>query len=333
MAARTPADSRASSVLTSLDELSLDASPLVEGVLVEFAPAKINLTLAVERRRPDGFHDITSLVAFASIGDELSLRPGPELSLEVTGPFAQDAGAPDANLVLRAARALAKRLPGLRQGEISLIKNLPAAAGLGGGSADAAAILRLLARLNGLSPASAPIQDVARETGSDVPVCLAGECRMMGGRGEILGPKLDMPRLHAVLVNPGIQLETARVFAALAKKGDGDACLIFEPPRRKSTPSDWLAAIAICGNDLEPPAVSLAPAVQDARERLRAQAGCVLARMTGSGTTVFGLFEDEAAAALAARAIVSDRPDWWIRSVGLNAAPRSSLNSSGGSKA
>ncbi|MBV9516583.1 MAG: hypothetical protein JO068_00545, partial [Hyphomicrobiales bacterium] len=162
MAARTPADSRASSVLTSLDELSLDASPLVEGVLVEFAPAKINLTLAVERRRPDGFHDITSLVAFASIGDELSLRPGPELSLEVTGPFAQDAGAPDANLVLRAARALAKRLPGLRQGEISLIKNLPAAAGLGGGSADAAAILRLLARLNGLSPASAPIQDVAR---------------------------------------------------------------------------------------------------------------------------------------------------------------------------
>ncbi|MBV9567629.1 MAG: 4-(cytidine 5'-diphospho)-2-C-methyl-D-erythritol kinase [Hyphomicrobiales bacterium] len=290
-------------------------------MLVEFAPAKINLTLAVERRRADGFHDLASLVAFASIGDELSLRPSPELSLKVTGAFAQDAGAPDANLVLKTARALARRLPGLRQGKFSLVKQLPAAAGLGGGSADAAAALRLLARLNGLSPESAPILEVARETGSDVPVCLAGGCRMMRGRGEILGPKLAMPPLQGVLVNPGIHLETARVFAALAKEGSRGGSVVFEPPFAKSPPSDWVAAIAICGNDLEAPAIRLAPSVHGASKRLRAQRGCLLARMTGSGTTVFGLFEDEASAALAARAIGEAEPSWWIQNVSLNGDP------------
>ena len=202
---------------TRLREPSLDGSRVVEGELVEFAPAKINLTLAVMRRRPDGFHDLASLVAFASVGDQLSLTPGRELSLEVTGPFAEAAGALDTNLVLKAARALARRFPNLRQGHFTLAKHLPAAAGLGGGSADAAAALRLLARLNGLPLKGAPLQDAVRETGSDVAVCLAGVCRMMRGRGEILGPKLAMPELFGVLVNPGVRLETARVFAALAK--------------------------------------------------------------------------------------------------------------------
>src|SRR5580704_15011976 len=209
-----PRDATFASLMpTSLGEPSHDGSPSQKGALVEFAPAKINLTLAVERRRADGFHDLASLVCFASVGDELSLTPGVELSLEVTGSFAKGAGAPDANLVLKAAKALARRFPNLRHGHFALVKHLPTAAGLGGGSADAAAALRLLARLNGLPLESGPIVETARETGSDVPVCLDGVCRMMRGRGEILGPKLAMPALFGVLVNPGARLETARVFA------------------------------------------------------------------------------------------------------------------------
>jgi 4-diphosphocytidyl-2-C-methyl-D-erythritol kinase len=305
--------------MTSLREPSLDGSPVVEGELVESAPAKVNLTLAVLRPRPDGFHDLASLVAFASVGDELSLTPGPDLSLEVTGPFAEAAGAPDANLVLKAARALARRLPDLRQGHFSLVKHLPAAAGLGGGSADAAAALRLLGRLNGLPLGSAPIQEVAREAGSDVPACVAGVCRMMRGRGEILGPKLAMPALFGVLVNAGVRLETARVFAALGKLGRASASRVFEPPAPLAAPAEWLSAIARCGNDLEAAATSLAPVVRDASLRLRAQTGCVLSRMTGSGTTVFGLFEDEAHASLAAEALTETEPGWWVRKVGLKA--------------
>jgi 4-diphosphocytidyl-2-C-methyl-D-erythritol kinase len=303
---------------TSLGEPSRDGSPIGEGALVEFAPAKINLTLAVERRRPDGFHDLASLVCFASVGDELSLTPDRELSLKVTGPFAEAAGAPDANLVLKAARALARRFPNLRHGHFRLVKHLPAAAGLGGGSADAAAGLRLLARLNGLPLESAPIVEAAQETGSDVPICLAGVCRMMRGRGEILGPKLAMPALFGVLINPGVRLETARVFAALAKTRGAGASRVFERPSRFATPTKWLAAIARCGNDLEAAAIGLAPVVRDASLRLRAQAGCVLSRMTGSGTTVFGLFEDEAHAALAAEFLTETEPSWWVRGVTLN---------------
>lgn len=305
-------------MLTRGGEPSLDAASPVEGALVELAPAKINLTLAVERRRADGFHDLASLVAFASIGDELSLRPSSELSLEVSGPFAQDSGAPEGNLVLKAAKALARRLPGLKLGKFSLTKNIPAAAGLGGGSADAAAALRLLAKLNGLSPQNDVVQDVACETGSDVPVCLACVCRIMRGRGEILGPRLTMPSLSGVLVNPRVQLETARVFATLAKLHGTGVSLPFKEPARACTAAAWLAAIERCGNDLEAAAISLAPTVRDAAMRLRAQTGCALARLTGSGPTVFGLFADEKHAALAAENIGKAEPGWWVRSVRLN---------------
>jgi 4-diphosphocytidyl-2-C-methyl-D-erythritol kinase len=303
---------------TSLGEPSHDGSPSQKGALVEFAPAKINLTLAVERRRADGFHDLASLVCFAAVGDELSLTPGVELSLEVTGSFAKGAGAPDANLVLKAAKALARRFPNLRHGHFALVKHLPTAAGLGGGSADAAAALRLLARLNGLPLESGPIVETARETGSDVPVCLDGVCRMMRGRGEILGPKLAMPALFGVLVNPGARLETARVFATLAKTAGVGNSEVFEPSAQLTTLGEWLAAITRCGNDLEAAAIGLAPVVRDAGLRLRDQAGCVLSRMTGSGTTVFGLFEDEAHAALAAQILTEAEPRWWVRGVTLN---------------
>jgi 4-diphosphocytidyl-2-C-methyl-D-erythritol kinase len=305
-------------MLTRLDGPSADGSPAHDGALVEFAPAKVNLTLSVERRRADGFHDLASLVAFASIGDELSLLPARKLALSVTGPFAKAAGQPEANLVLAAARALGRRLPGLRQGKFMLLKRLPAAAGLGGGSADAAAALRLLARLNGLALDAPVLTQAARETGSDVPACLSGDCRMMRGRGEVLGPKLAMPRLCAVLVNPGVRLETAHVFAALARIGGSGNASAFTVPTEVASPADWLAAVARCGNDLEPAAIALSPVVRDAKERLSAQAGCVLARMTGSGPTVVGLFEEEATAVRAARAIAAEEPGWWTQSVTLN---------------
>jgi 4-diphosphocytidyl-2-C-methyl-D-erythritol kinase len=302
-----------------LEEPSTDGSP-ADGhgfPLVEFAPAKINLTLAVKGLRADGFHELASLVAFASIGDGLSLLPGGELSLEVTGRFVRDAGPPGANLVLIAARALARRLKGLKLGAFFLDKRLPVAAGLGGGSADAAAALRLLARLNGLGLDCEALLEAAQESGSDVPVCLSGGCRMMRGRGEVLGPRLEMPQICAVLVNPGMHLETARVFKALRAGPQLSPCREFAPPTQAPAPDEWLAAIAACDNDLEAPAISLAPAVRAAKQLLAAEPGCVLARMTGSGATIFGIFKEAQAGMGAARAIAARRPHWWVRQVML----------------
>ncbi|SEC87448.1 4-diphosphocytidyl-2-C-methyl-D-erythritol kinase [Rhizobiales bacterium GAS188] len=285
--------------------------------LIEFAPAKINLTLTVAGKRADGFHDLASLVTFASIGDVLSLRPGSALSLAVSGPFAEAAGDSDANLVLKAARALKRRRPELALGQFILEKRLPVAAGLGGGSADAAASLRLIARANGLSPADADLVRAAEETGSDVPVCLAGGSRMMRGRGEILGPLLRLPSCSAVLVNPGVRLETARVFKALRRQSD--AVPGFEPPADIAADRDWLAAIAACRNDLEAPAIGLEPAVEAAKQALGAEPGCLLARMTGSGATVFGLFAEAGGASAAASSIARARPRWWVQAATLGA--------------
>src|SRR5438067_7147991 len=172
--------------------------------LVEEGRAKVNLTLRVIGRRVDGYHDLESLVAFADCADRLTLAPGAELKLITTGPLAGDCGDASDNLVLRAARLLAERVPGLKLGEFTLDKVLPVAAGIGGGSADAAAALRLLARLNGLAPDDPHIIATAREIGSDVPVCLEARTRLMGGAGETLFPALALPRLPAVLVNPRV---------------------------------------------------------------------------------------------------------------------------------
>jgi 4-diphosphocytidyl-2-C-methyl-D-erythritol kinase len=288
---------------------------LADRRLIELAPAKINLTLSVGGKRPDGFHELASLVTFAAIGDELSLRPGGSLALAVSGPFASAAGNDDANLVLKAAHALRRRRPELKLGQFRLEKRLPVAAGLGGGSSDAAAALRLIARANGLSPADADLARAAEETGSDVPVCLAGGSRMMRGRGEVLGPLLLLPPCAVVLVNPGARLETARVFKALAWPAS-NAAHPFEPP---AAHGDWLAAIAASGNDLEAPAIGLEPSVETARQELGRLPGCLLARMTGSGATVFGLFATAGDAEAAARVIALAQPSWWAQATTLGA--------------
>jgi 4-diphosphocytidyl-2-C-methyl-D-erythritol kinase len=286
--------------------------------LSETAPAKVNLTLRVTGRRPDGYHELESLVAFARVGDRLAFAPADALALKVSGPSAAAAGDVADNLVLKAARELARRVPDLKLGRFDLLKELPVAAGLGGGSADAAAALRLLARANALALDDPRLADAARATGADVPVCLDAKPRVMCGIGEILSAPLALPPLPAVLVNPGVPLATKDVFAAFgraggAKEGSPFDTAVLDGGSLESA----LAALAGGTNDLEPAAVSLCPAVADALATLRATAGCRLVRMSGSGATCFGLYLSEAAAATAAQGITQSHPDWWVRATVL----------------
>jgi 4-diphosphocytidyl-2-C-methyl-D-erythritol kinase len=288
------------------------------------APAKVNLTLHIEGRRPDGWHELTSLVAFASASDTLTLSPGPELLIGVSGPRAAGAGPPVDNLVLKAARLLRDARPGLRTGSFNLLKRLPSAAGIGGGSSDAAAALRLLARANGLAPDDAVLAEVARQVGSDVPVCLEPRARMMGGTGDVLGPALQLPPLFAVLVNPGVPVETAPVFKAIdlapgAASGYGGHPTIPDGPSALTGLGfDGFVTLLKKGrNDMEAAACMLAPVVGDVLAVLGAAKGCRLARMSGSGATCFGLFETCRAAVRAGRAISASRPDWWVKATAL----------------
>jgi 4-diphosphocytidyl-2-C-methyl-D-erythritol kinase len=283
-------------------------------MLRDRAPAKVNLTLHVLGRRPDGYHDLDSLVAFAGVGDALALEPGPELALDITGPGTADCGAVEDNLVLRAARALDQRVPGLRSGRFTLVKRLPIAAGLGGGSSDAAAALRLLARLNGLALDGDDLHEAAAATGADVPVCLAARARRMTGVGDRLGPLLALPPLFAVLANPRVGVPTAAVFAALGlAKGASAASPAQSAWAAGPTRDAVLDTLRVGRNDLQGAATDLAPVIADVIEALATAPGCRLARMSGSGATCFGLFDDCHAAARAARELASGHRGWWVR--------------------
>jgi 4-diphosphocytidyl-2-C-methyl-D-erythritol kinase len=287
-------------------------------MLTTRAPAKINLTLHVLGRREDGYHALESLVCFAAAGDTVSLVPGPELSLTVDGPQAALAGAEADNLVLKAARLLRERVDGLKVGAFRLTKRLPVAAGLGGGSSDAAGALRLLARLNALPPSDPSLAEAARLTGSDVPVCLDPRARMMRGAGEAVGPALRLPRLFCVLVNPRVPVGTPAVFRALGLvSGERHAGAAHPAIGPNATASELLPLLRVARNDLEAPARALEPVIGDALALVAGTPECRLARMSGSGATVFGLYEDRNAAASAARALRDARPDWWIRATSL----------------
>jgi 4-diphosphocytidyl-2-C-methyl-D-erythritol kinase len=286
--------------------------------LAEQAPAKVNLTLRVTGRRPDGYHELESLVAFARIGDRVDLAPGDALALDVTGPFAAAAGNLADNLVLKAARELKRRAPDLALGRFTLRKELPVAAGLGGGSADAAAALRLIARANALALADARLADAARATGADVPVCLDPRARVMRGIGEVLSAPLDLPPLPTVLVNPGVPLATKDVFAAFARLGAPRVAVEFDAAAVSgASVASAIAALARGSNDLEHAAIALCPAVADSLAALRATPDCRLARMSGSGATCFGLYADESEAAAAAQAIAGRHPGWWVHATML----------------
>jgi 4-diphosphocytidyl-2-C-methyl-D-erythritol kinase len=266
------------------------------------APAKVNLTLHVLGRRADGYHQLESLVAFAGAADHLTLAPGQALSLSVQGATAGQAGPTHNNLVVRAVRALQERRPGLKLGAFRLTKNLPAAAGIGGGSSDAAAALRLVA---------------AAATGADIPVCLEPQARIMRGAGEEVGARITLPPLFAILVNPRVAVPTADVFRALAL--EPGTSLERRPHPVVGVGSEThrqpalISLLARCRNDLEAPALALAPAIGEALTLLRQGPDCRLARMSGSGATVFGLYDDCRAAAAAARIVRAAHPGWWVK--------------------
>jgi 4-diphosphocytidyl-2-C-methyl-D-erythritol kinase len=288
-------------------------SPRPSAPLVESAPAKVNLTLRVVGRRSDGYHEIESLVAFAEFGDRLRLWPSSGLTLAVNGPTAVKAGDIDGNLVLKAAREMSARQNGLTLGAFRLDKRLPVAAGLGGGSADAAAALRLIARANGLTRDDPQLYAAARATGADVPVCLDSRPRIMRGIGDILSEPLTLPTLPAVLVNPGVALATKEVFAGWATASSPSPKAGFAALGAPPTRAALLEFLLAQANDLERPAIALAPVIADVLAVLRNCVGCKVARMSGSGATCFALFASAAAAHRAARALRSKFPNWWIR--------------------
>ena len=272
--------------------------------LLEKARAKINLTLHVRGRRADGWHDLESLVAFAGVADVLRLEPQAALALRVSGPTAQDAGPDDDNLVLRAARALAAAAARTADADLRLVKRLPVASGIGGGSADAAATLRALLRLWGIAPEAVDLPGLALTLGADVPVCLAARAARMGGIGETITPPPRLPAFGLLLANPRIAVPTQAVFRARAGAFSAPARL----PAVWPDASRMAADLAGLGNDLQDAALSLCPAIGAVLAAIAAQAGCLLARMSGSGATCFGIFATPAHAAAAAAALPES---WW----------------------
>jgi 4-diphosphocytidyl-2-C-methyl-D-erythritol kinase len=283
----------------------------------EIARAKINLTLTVLGRRPDGYHEIESLVTFADLGDRVSLLPGSAAHVTVGGPFA--AGIEGANLLERALLLLREFEPSLRLGAVQLEKNLPVAAGLGGGSADAAALLRAVRQANPEHAGRVPWDVVAARLGADVPVCLAGTPALISGIGEKVKPLAGgLPPMAAALINPRMPLSTVAVYGAL----DAPAAPVRRPASALPGPLADLAAlldyVRARGNDLELPATSLLPVIAELKAAFAALPGCRLAAMSGSGPTCFGIFAHEREAAHAAGILAEAYPGYWIRWVRLH---------------
>lgn len=296
--------------------------------IVELARPKVNLTLHVLGKRVDGYHELESLVAFADgIADTLTLEPGGEPEVIVSGPF-RDAILGE-NLVATALDLIASRAPRLNLGRVRLEKNLPVAAGIGGGSADAAALLRAVRRANPGLAATIDWLGVAREVGADVPVCLLNQAAVMRGVGERLEPVQALAPLPAVLVNPMAPVpadKTAQVFRLLdapplptspgaVMPGGEDATSPATEPG--STVRDLVLYINGKGNDLAGPAIAVVPQIASALASLERDHGALLARLSGAGPTSFGVFDTWNKALRARAAIKADHPEWWAETVVL----------------
>ena len=280
------------------------------------APAKINLALHVVGRRSDGYHSLDSLVVFADFGDEVEAMPAdadaPPLTIE--GPFAAGLASDSDNLVLRAAMIFAAHYPGAAIPPLRLEKHLPLASGIGGGSADGAATLRLLAALNGIVDPTG-LAACALKLGADGPMCLASRPLRARGIGEAIEPWDALPAFHMVLANPGIGVSTPAVFRRLERPDNlalADALPAFHDAAALAA---FLASET--RNDLAGPARLGAPVIATVEQRLAASPGCLFARMSGSGATVFGLFGDVTAANEAAAALSREHPSWWVRPAAL----------------
>jgi 4-diphosphocytidyl-2-C-methyl-D-erythritol kinase len=274
----------------------------------EAAPAKVNLALHVTGRRPDGYHLIQTLAVFTALGDRIAVEEASADVFHLSGLHSHSLSANGDNLVIR-ARDLLREIAGAPcpPVAIALEKNLPVASGLGGGSSDAAATLKALMRHWRLSIPEKRLAEAALSLGADLPMCLAARPLLASGIGERLTPLPLLPAFDMVLVNPGVEVATPKVFSALESR-DGSP-LPQVPATGELTPwLDWLSATR---NDLEPAAIRIAPAISETLEALRA-AGAAFARMSGSGATCFGLFEDAAAAQKAAEAIRAPRPGWFV---------------------
>jgi len=270
-----------------------------------FAPAKINLTLHVTGQRPDGYHLLDSLVVFADIGDRVTVSPAKQSRLTISGAMAQGVPVDRRNLALRAAELMGVTA------DIHLEKNLPAAAGLGGGSSDAAATLRALSRMTG-KPVPDPAE--ALTLGADVPLCMTDGLIRMQGIGDQLEHLEAAKSLSLILINPGISMPTAAVFQGLKHKNLA--------PMDRRLPNlrglDWITWLAAQRNDLETPAIRLAPEIDQALQAMRECDGCLLARMSGSGATCFAIMRDDGAQTNAVEHLKRDFPKWWIKPCNLN---------------
>lgn len=270
-------------------------------MIVEVAPAKLNLALHVRARRDDGYHELETLFVFVAVGDVLTIEDAETPDLCVTGPFAAALSGERDNLVLRAELAFRADVAALPPLAVTLDKRLPVASGMGGGSADAAAMLRAMARRAGIASDDPRLKAVAEALGSDVPACLLGRTAIGRGRGEALTPVAGASGLPVLLVNPGVAVSTASVFAG------------WDQIDRGGLPEGDLIAAALAGrNDLEPPARAIAPEISDVLDRLSVARGVRLARMSGSGATCFALFDDRADCAAAAATLRMAEPGWWI---------------------
>ncbi|MEL6966055.1 MAG: 4-(cytidine 5'-diphospho)-2-C-methyl-D-erythritol kinase [Pseudomonadota bacterium] len=283
--------------------------------VIEVAPAKINLALHVLGQRADGYHNLQSLVTFTDIADEIRVEAADDSKASVSGPFGHGLDMDASNLVCRAARGWQAACGGQHPDvHLHLTKNLPLASGIGGGSADAAATLRALGRLFDAALPAHSLEAIALSLGADVPMCLSNSPALVEGVGEKLSP-VALPSFPIVLINPGVGIATPTVFAALAHKNNPPLSALphMEGSHQVGDAGVWLDWMKAQRNDLEAPAIGLVPPIADGLSAMGAQAGCRLSRMSGSGATCFGLFEDDAHAAKAAKALAQALPDWWVQ--------------------
>jgi len=297
-------------------------------VLERFAPAKVNLFLHVGAPAADGYHPLCSLMVFADVGDRVRLLPGEAPGLHLEGPFAGalalSGGAGADNLILRARDLFLQTFgPAPARFRLILEKNLPIASGVGGGSADAAATLALLAAYYDLpAEAISDLRNLATQLGADVPACLVGETVIAEGRGDVLSEAVAFPAVHAVLVNPGLPAETARVYAAFDQHGFAGDLTRPTAPRRPKNGAEMAAFLRSQRNDLEGPALTVQPAIKEVLDELKGSPETLLARMSGSGATCFAICETSVSARVLAKSVKAAHPAWWVRVCRLGASKR-----------